>query len=120
MLVYLLIQVLFCILLTETVTELVGKSEIFKPIRNMFFKLGSWVKKLIQCGYCLSLWAAAGVVLLTNTSYPLTGNHWLDLGLMSLVVHRLSNYLHNFNDKYLDKYYDTRYINSGNMPEEEE
>ncbi len=120
MLVYLLIQVLIVVLLTELLTELVIKSEIFKPARKILFRLGDWVTKLFSCGYCFSVWAAVGVVFLTNTSYPLTGNSWLDLGLMALVVHRLSNYLHNFNDKVLDKYYDTRYINSGSMPEEEE
>jgi len=110
--VYFLIQVLCCILLTEAVTELIVKSEIFKPIRNVLFKLGNWVEKLFSCGYCFSVWAAIGVVFLTNTSYPLVGNDLLDLGLMSLVVHRLSNILHNVIDKYTDKYYDVRYVNT--------
>jgi len=110
--VYFLVQVLFCILLTETVTELVIKSEIFEPVRNVFFKLGSWIKKLFSCGYCFSVWAAIGIVFLTNTFYPLVGNDLLDLGLMSLVVHRLSNILHNVIDKYTDKYYDVRYVNT--------
>ena len=107
-----LIQVLLCILLTELTTELVIKSEIFKPVREIIFKLGDWFTKLFSCGYCFSVWAATGVVFLTNTSYPLIGNHWLDLGLMALVVHRLSNYLHNFNDKALDKYYSMSHVNS--------
>ncbi|KKK58611.1 hypothetical protein LCGC14_3042710, partial [marine sediment metagenome] len=50
----------------------------------------------------------------------LTGQYWVDFTLTSLLIHRLSNYLHNFNDKILDKYYDTKYINSGSMPEGEE
>ena len=112
MLVYVLIQILFCVLLTELVTELVIKSEIFEPVRNILFKLGSWVKKLFSCGYCFSVWAAVGVVFLTNTSYPLTGNVLLDSGLMALIVHRLSNILHNSIDKYTDKYYDVRYVNT--------
>jgi len=112
MLVYLLIQVLMVVLLTELLTELVIKSEIFKPVRTLFFRLGDWFTKLFNCGYCFSVWAAAAVVFLTDTSYPLTGNHWLDLGLMSLVVHRLSNVLHNIIDKWTDKYYDARYVNT--------
>lgn len=112
MLVYLLIQVLFCIILTELITELVVKSEIFKPIRNLIFRLGNWFQKLFSCGYCFSVWAAFGVVLLTQTSYPLTGNKVLDLGLMALVVHRLANVLHNVIDKWTDKYYDVRYVNT--------
>jgi len=112
MLLYLLVQVLMAVLLTELLTELVIKSDIFKPMRNVIFKLGDWFQKLFSCGYCFSVWAAAVVVLLTDTSYPLTGIHWLDLGLMALVVHRLSNVLHNVIDKYTDKYYDVRYVNT--------
>ena len=107
-----LIQVLLCILLTELTTELVIKSEIFKPVREIIFKLGDWFTKLFSCGYCFSVWAAAAVVFVTNTSYLLTGIEWLDLGLMALVVHRMSNILHNIIDKYTDKYYDQRYVNT--------
>ncbi len=110
--IYFISQIVFVIILTELTTELIIKSEIFKPVRNLIFKLGDWFTKLFSCGYCFSVWAAAAVVFLTNTSYPLTSNHWLDLGLMALVVHRLSNYLHNFNDKFLDKYYDVRFVNT--------
>ena len=112
MLVYLLIQVLLCVLLTELTTELVVKSEIFRPVREVIFKLGDWFRKLFSCGYCFSVWAATGVVVLTQTSYPLIGSELLDLGLMALVVHRLSNILHNVIDKYTDKYYDMRYVNT--------
>ncbi len=112
MVAYLLIQIFMCVILTELTTELVIKSEIFKPARNVFFKLGDWFKKLFSCGYCFSVWAAAAVVFLTNTSYPLTSSHWLDLALMALVIHRLANILHNGIDKYTDKYYDTRYVNT--------
>jgi len=107
-----LIEILLCVILTELITELVIKSEIFKPIRNTLFKLGDWFRKLFSCGYCFSVWAATGVVVLTNTSYPLVGNDFVNLGLMALVVHRLSNILHNSIDKYTDKYYDVRYVNT--------
>jgi hypothetical protein len=112
MLVDLLIQVLMVVILTEQLTQLVIKSDIFKPVRHMIFKLGDWFTNLFSCGACFSVWVAAGVVILTNTSYILTGNHWCDLGLMALVVSRLSNILHNMIDKYTDKYYDQRYVNT--------
>ena len=102
-----------CVLLTELSVELVIKSEIFRPVREkVFFILGDWFKKLFTCGYCFSVWAAFGVVFLTNTSYPLTGNSYVDLALCALVVHRLSNVLHNVIDKVTDKYYDVRYVNT--------
>ena len=107
-----LIQIIFLVFLTELLTELVIKSEIFRPVRNSIFKLGDWFTKLFSCGYCFSVWAAAGVVLISNTSYTLTGTYWIDLGLTALVVHRMSNILHNVIDKYTDKYYDVRYVNT--------
>ena len=110
--IYMFIQVLMVIVLTELLTELVIKSEIFKPVRSVIFKLGDWFKKLFSCGYCFSVWAAMGVVFITDTSYPLTGNNWLDLGLMALVVHRLSNILHNVIDKWTDKYYSVQHVNT--------
>jgi hypothetical protein len=112
MLSYLLIQVVLCVVLTELLTELVIKSQIFKPIREQLFLLGKWFQELFTCGYCFSVWASFGVVFLTQTSYPLSGNNFLDLGLMALVIHRLSNILHNVIDKWTDKYYDTRYVNT--------
>ena len=108
------------VLLTELLTELVIKSEIIKPARDFIKSRGSWLETLFSCGYCFSVWTAFGVAFLLGLAYNLTGWYWVDLTLTSLLIHRLSNYLHNFNDKYLDKYYDTRYINSGSMPEEEE
>ena len=112
MLILLFIKFLMVIILTELTTELVIKSEIFKPVRNIFFKLGDWFTQLFSCGYCFSLWAAAGIVFLTNTSYSLTENNWVNLGLTALVVWRLSNIFHNLIDKFTDKYYDVRYVNT--------
>jgi hypothetical protein len=112
MLLFLLIQIFFCVVLTELLTELAIKSQIFKPVREQLFRLGKWFHELFTCGYCFSVWAAFGVVFLTETSYPLSGNKFLDLGLMALVIHRLSNILHNVIDKWTDKYYDTRYVNT--------
>lgn len=114
------LKFIFAVLLTELLTELVIKSEITKPARDFIKSKGSWLETLFSCGYCFSVWAAFGVAFLLGLAYNLTGWYWVDLTLTSLLIHRLSNYLHNFNDKFLDKYYDTRFINSGSMPEEEE
>jgi len=103
---------LCAVILTELLTELLVKSVIFKPIRDRIKGINGWFKELFSCGYCVSVWAAFGVVLLVQPVYNLVGTPWVDLPLTALVVHRLSNYLHNFNDKILDKYYDTRFVNS--------
>jgi hypothetical protein len=100
-------------LVTEAITELVIKSEIFKPFREIIFKLGSWFEKLFTCGYCFSVWAALLVVLV----FPATVLHvsdiiGVDMGIAVLIIHRLSNVIHNITDKWTDKYYDLRYINT--------
>lgn len=100
------------VLLTELITELVIKSIIFKPLRVKVKSISPWFKDLFSCGYCFSVWVAFGVVFTLQLSYNFTGNPWVDLTIMSLITHRLSNYLHNFNDKVLDKYYDTHFVNS--------
>ncbi len=112
MLGYMLIQILILALLSEVITEAVVKSEFFKPIRNLISKIGTWPAKLISCGYCFSVWPAAGVVLMSRIAYPVTGVTLVDFIMTALIVHRLSNFIHNFNDKYLDKYYDVRYVNT--------
>ena len=112
MLSYLFVKIFMLILLTELLTELAVKSEIFKPVREKLSGVSPWLKELLSCGYCFSVWVAFGGVFLTQISYPLVGNQWVDLGLTALVVHRLSNILHNVIDKWTDKYYDMRFINS--------
>lgn len=107
------------VILTELLTELAIKSVIFKPIRERIKNLSPWFKELFSCGYCFSVWAAFGVATLLQLSYPLTEIFVLDLILTALVLHRSSNYLHNFNDKWLDKYYDLRFMNSGQSGPEE-
>jgi hypothetical protein len=113
------VEFIFAVILTELLTELVIKSVLFRPIRERIKGLGSWFKEFFSCGYCFSVWAAYGVVLLLQLTYDFTGWFWLDLSLMGFIVHRLSNFLHNFNDKYLDKYYDLRFVNSESLGSEE-
>ena len=97
---------------TEAIVELLVKSVIFSPLRRQVSRIGSWFEELVKCGYCLSVWVAFPLVLLVGTPMTLSGTAVLDLLLSGFIVHRLSNYLHNFNDKWLDKYYDLRYTNT--------
>src|SRR3970040_2190042 len=102
-----MLSFLAAIILTELLTELIVKSGFFRSLRNRVKNINGWFKDLMSCGYCFSVWVSAGVVFTIGTSYDFTGVSVVDLGLTSLIVHRLSNYLHNFCDKWLDKYYDT-------------
>lgn len=100
------------VVLTETLTELIVKSQIFESPRNFLKRKSPWLKKMLSCGYCTSVWVALALSFLSGVPCVFTGKLWLDWILFSLVVHRGSNYLHNFNDKHLDKYFDLRYTSS--------
>lgn len=108
----LFLKFFLAVILVELFTELIVKSTIFKPIRRRIKQIGPWFKELFSCGYCMSVWVAFGVVFLLQLSYSFTGIRLVDLGLTAFIIHRLSNYLHNFNDKWLDKYYDQRFVNA--------
>jgi len=109
--------VLFLVILTEALTEGATKSVLFKPLRDKLSGFSNWLKELLSCGYCFSLWVAFGVVFLAQIHYSLTGNQWVDLVLTAFVVHRLSNILHNIIDKWTDKYYSLAYINTDKSDE---
>lgn len=100
----LLIKFLLAIVLTETITELIVKSEIFKPLRAKIFDLGqtnrffSWLHDLLDCGYCFSVWAGWAVALVFLRDTPVL-NPLIDWFVWGLVLHRLSNLYHNLMDR---------------------
>ena len=91
---------------------MVIKSVVFRPVREQIKKLGKYFSEFISCGYCFSVWSSYGVVFLLGLAYDFTGWYWVDMTITGLIVHRLSNYLHNFNDRWLDKYYSLSHVNS--------
>lgn len=112
MLIYAL-SILILAFVTEAVVEIVIKSEIFRPFREQMFRLGPWFKKLFTCGYCFSVWIAlAAVSAAPAVVLPLSDIFGVNALVTVLIIHRLSNVMHNIIDKGTDKYYDMRYINS--------
>jgi len=98
---------------TEGVTELLVKSEIFQNIRSFVIRIPIF-GEAIKCGYCASVWVAAiPATLLLLAETPLDSYFdvfpnflwWAKVIIILVFFHRASNYLHNFNDKWLDKYY---------------
>jgi hypothetical protein len=89
------------VILTEALTELVVKSELFWPMRKWLFDRGqnsrvfSFFHELIDCGYCFSVWAGFfSLVLVLNSDYtPIL------FFITGLIIHRLSNLIHNLIDK---------------------
>ena len=98
---------------TEAVVELVIKSQIFSPFRRLVSKLGPRTAELFKCGYCFSVWVAMVMVsIFPIVVLPITDWSILNAILLMLVIHRLSNIMHNVIDKWTDKYYDQRYVNT--------
>ena len=89
----LLIKILFYIIATEAATNLIVKSEfsirfIKKPLFNWRrFKVCSFIHDILDCGYCTSVWSALILSLFFVTNK-------LDLLIIILVLHRMSNLLH--------------------------
>jgi len=98
------IMFLLAIILTEAITEIVTKSEIFEPLRGKIFKLSqnnkffSWLHSLLDCGYCFSVWSGALIAILFFREVSLL--HWsIDWFFIAIILHRLSNLFHNIMDK---------------------
>lgn len=98
---------------TEAVVELVIKSTFFAPVRKLASKMGYWTAELFKCGYCFSVWVAMGMIAAVPVVIlPVSDWRVVNVILTLLVVHRLSNVMHNVIDKWTDKYYDMRYVNT--------
>lgn len=101
------IYVLLAAIFVEGTTELFVKSLLFDKLREFLFKKSSFLQKLLSCGYCTSVWVAIlpAIFLIFKIIKPeiILAPVWF-LGLV-VVLHRLSNYVHNINDKYFDKFY---------------
>jgi len=88
------------IIVVEAITELLSKSEIFRPFREFFFnrrkyKLFKFVHDLLDCGYCTSVWVSLFVV----TVFISFSNTYLYVFLAVIVIHRLSNIFHFIIDR---------------------
>jgi len=76
------------IIAVEALTQLICKAEIFDTPRGWLSKC-SFFERLLSCGYCVSVWSALFVIgLLTFWDYT----QWF---IMLLVLHRISNFLHD-------------------------
>lgn len=96
--------VIIAVIITEAITEIVVKSELFLPVKSKIFELGNnnrffkWLHSLIDCGYCFSVWAGLFTSLLMLNDFNIV-NKYVDWFLLGIVVHRLSNLFHNIMDR---------------------
>jgi hypothetical protein len=100
----LILKIFLAIVLTEAITELVVKSEIFRPLRAKIFNLGqdnkffNWLHNLLDCGYCFSVWAGWTVAFLFYQEYNLI-SPYIDWFIVGLFLHRSANLFHNIMDR---------------------
>lgn len=81
---------------------------------SKFRKIIAWFDKLISCGYCTSVWIAAGISL----AVPKPVDGALGWVICIFVLHRISNLLHVIYElikKGRVKTYDIMYQKSGDM-----
>ena len=94
-----IIKIIMLIIAAEAITEIVVKSELFEPIRKFCFESNysalRFIHRLLDCGYCFSVWAAFFVVLLNYLTY----NYIVEIFVLGLVVHRLANVTHFIIDR---------------------
>jgi hypothetical protein len=77
---------LIAIIATEAITEILVDSEILDGPRR-FLSCSSFLKKMFECGYCMSFWAGLFVfsILLLRA----------EVVLVPIVFSRLSNFMHD-------------------------
>lgn len=98
------LEIICIIILIEAITNIVSKSDLFKPMREFLFnkgenKLFRFIHTLVDCPYCLSVW----VSLLCVVMLYLYINNLLPFVLIwvciAVIFHRLSNILHFIVDR---------------------
>lgn len=93
-------KILIAIIFTEAITELIVKSEFFYPVRKFFFESSSnilkFIHKIIDCGYCFSVWSA----IFTFIMFYIINNLYFNYFIYCIVLHRLSNLFHFTIDRF--------------------
>ncbi len=93
------IDVVTAIILTEALTELAVKSELFEPLRKSLFesknRVLNFIHQILDCGYCFSVWAATFSSVLVFA----LDNKIIDFFIICIIVHRLSNLFHFIMDR---------------------
>jgi len=89
----------------EAITEIIVSGDIFTELRGWFSRQKNWllnfISRLITCGYCCSVWVSA----LLAWYIPIYSEYWImDLVIKTFVVHRLSNWFHEFMSRWFGRH----------------
>jgi hypothetical protein len=82
-------KLLLCVIAAEALTQLTCKAEIFDGLRNWLRASSVFLNRLLECPYCVSVWVA----FFTTFLYYYWAYSYLFV--IMLVIHRMSNFLHD-------------------------
>ncbi len=98
-----ILQLIAAIFLTESITNILSKSNLFKPLREFLFnsdiRILRFVHDLLDCPYCTSVWVSLFSILMLYLYMNNLLPRILALFFMGLILHRLSNILHFIIDR---------------------
>lgn len=114
------VVILAAAIFVEGSTEIVSKSALFGPLRRRWATPRDkgaegvtdvpFLGQLVSCGHCLSVWVAMFPALVLAV-YSGSFRWWFSpvaFIFATVIIHRLSNYVHNINDRYFDKFYNKK------------
>jgi len=95
---YLALEIISVIILIEAITNILTKSDIFRPLREYLFesdnKILTFIHNILDCPYCTSVWVSLFSIIMLYLYINNLLPHILAWFFMGLVLHRLSNILH--------------------------
>jgi len=90
------VMIILCI---EAITELIVDADIFFNVRDWLSQKSNFLGKLLNCGYCVSVWVsfpfalvAPGIIFKYDTLISII--FLMDLLVKWMILHRLSNLVH--------------------------
>lgn len=107
----------------EAIVNIIGSSELFKPLRDWAVEKDvPFLKGLLICKHCLSVWVAAFLTVIiwaTNERTIFELNSWVHAMILVFVIHRFSNIYHCLIDIVQD-YKFNRWLYDLDLDEKEE
>lgn len=100
----LLILSILLIINIEALTNIISKSELFKPLRAFLFNRSNigivkFLHDLIDCPYCTSVWVSLFYVSLIYLSEVFMFSGIVLFFMLVFAFHRISNILHHIIDR---------------------
>jgi len=107
-----LLIILIGSLLVESIVEIISKSGVFLPFREWLANKKNpflvFISDMMNCPFCLSVWAGWFVAIVLNITIPLIGQGvvWgvVSYFLSGLLLHKIANVIHDIHDRIVYSY----------------